>query len=95
MSEEAPRSSMATVVSAIAVILLVAGYFSAWAYTAAFADLTARRMSPAPFVIVERVSGTAQAMQGTRVIELPFHYTSISLWCGDAEIEILSHTESR
>lgn len=93
MFEVAPRSSKATVVSAIAVALLVAGYFAAWAYTAAFADLTAGRISPAPFVIVEKASGTVQAIQGTRVIQLPFHRTTISLWCGDSEVELVSHME--
>ena len=95
MSEEVPRSSKAILVSAIVVILLAAGYFAAWTYTATFAGLTASRTSPAPFVIVERESVSVLGLQGKTLVSLPGHSTRVLLWCGNAEIEVTSHMQFR
>lgn len=48
MSDSAPRSWNAVIVTLLAIGLLAGAYFAAWAYTARHAGLTASRTSPAP-----------------------------------------------
>ena len=93
MSENAARRWKTVLVTLMVVGLLAGAYFAAWAYTVRHAGLTASRTSPAPFVIVERESGMLHGIDGNRLVTSPFRRFGLSLWCGGAEVEVMSHTE--
>jgi hypothetical protein len=95
MSENDSRSWKPVVATLAAIFLLAGAYISAWVYTIRYAGLTASRTSPAPFVVVERQSGTLQGLEGNKLVLLPFHRFVVFLWCGGAEVEVTSHMDYR